>query len=299
MKLALIAFVTFVFSIACAAEAGQAAPPEKPSMASAKKYDLKYALKDGVKFQVKTTRTDDAETDMMGNKMLSQTESTGDFAFAAVKSSKAGTVLDVTYAGKGLTIKTPNDTTVADFSALSGKKASFTLAADGTAFDFKGFDLLPVIDIASQQTKIDQARYVMEINELFPQLPGKPIAAGDTWTSKRVYKEPMSGSGTDSITVTVTDNYTLVGPAEKNGLDCLEIRNDFTISVAGSGKTQGMALTIDMPGNGSSTIYFAPSKGMFVADEGTSTVKGSAVVQEAALTIPMSHVYKTSSIVTF
>jgi len=299
MKRILVALLGLVFSIANLTSTAAVAHPAKAGAESGKKYDLKYGLKDDSKFEVKTLRTDDAETDMMGNKILSKTESASDLAFRVKKSGKGAMVLEVAYKSKSLTIQAQGDTTSVDFSGLIGKMATFMLSGDGTAYDFKGFDSLPAIDIPSQQTKIDQARYILELKDLFPKLPGKPVAAGDTWTSTDVYKEPMSAAGGDSLTVTVTNTYTLVGPAQKDGVDCIEIRNNYTMSVAGSGKTQGMSLTIDMPGNGATMIYFATGRGMFIGTEGSSIIKGTAVVQEAAVTIPMSHVYKTASTVIF
>jgi hypothetical protein len=297
MKRTSVAFLGVAFAIACLASAFSARPAK--ALTSGKTYDLKYGLKEGARFEIKTARTDDAETDMMGSKMLSRTESTGDYSFTVKKAERGSMVLDVTYVGKTLIVQSPAETTSVDFSGLFGKTATMTLSVDGTASDFKGFDLLPAIDIVSQQTKIDAPRYILELKDLFPRLPGKPVAAGDTWTSMEVYKEPMPAGGSDSLTVTLKENYTLVGPAKKDGLDCLEIKDDLTMSVAGSGTAQGMSLTIDMLGSGTSTIYFVPSKGMYISDDGDSTIKGSAVVQEAAVTIPMSHVYKATSTVTF
>lgn len=299
MKRTFMVVLGLAFMIACFASTAAVAHPTKAAGESGKKYDLKYGLKDDAKFTIKTSRTDDSETDMMGNKILSKTEGATELAFKVKSSGKGAMVLELAYKAKSLVIQSQSDTTSIDFSGLLGKMATFMLSANGTASDFKGFDALPTIDIPVQQTKIDQARYLLEVKDLFPKLPDKPVAAGATWTSSEVYKEPMSSSESDSLTITVTENYTFVGPAQKDGVDCLEITDNYTMSVAGSGKAQGMTLTIDMPGSGTSTIYFAPKRGMFIAIDGTSTIKGTAVVQEAAVTIPMSHNYKTASTVIF
>jgi hypothetical protein len=299
MKRTLAVILGLAFLIACLGSTAAVAAPSKAAGESGKKYDLKYGLKNDTKFEVKTSRTDDAETEMMGNKVLSKTESATDYALKVKSSGKGSTVFELAYKAKSLTIQGQGDTTSVDFSGLIGKVVSFMLSGNGTASDFTGFDVLPAIDIPAQQTKIDQARYILEVKDLFPKLPGKPVAAGDTWTASDIYKEPMSAGASDSLTVTLNETYTFVGPAQKDGIDCLEIRDDYTLSVAGSGKAQGMSLTIDMPGNGTTMIYFAPSRGMFIALEGTSTIKGTAVIQEAAVTIPMSHAYRTASTVVF
>ena len=299
MKRTLAAVLGVFFLIACLASTAAFAHPSKAAGKSGKKYDLKYGLKNDTKFEVRTSHTDEAETDMMGNKDLSRTESAAEYAFRVKSSGKGAMVLELAFKAKSLTIQSQGDTTSADFSGLIGKKAAFMLSGSGTASDFKGFDLLPAIDIPSQLTKLDRARYILEVKDLFPKLPGKPVASGDTWTASEVYKEPMSAGGSDSLTVTMHETYTFVGPTQRDGVDCLEIRDDYTMSVVGTGKAQGMTLAIDLPGSGTTTIYFAPNRGMFIATEGTSTVKGTMVVQEAAMTIPMSHVYETTSTVLF
>ena len=85
----------------------------------------------------------------------------------------------------------------------------------------------------------------------------------------------------------------------KDGIECLKINGDFTITLKGDGEMQGMTFTFIMEGIGNETVYFNHKKGMLLSIEGGSTVKGEADFAEAGIVMPMDHTYKNKLNVIF
>jgi len=255
----------------------------------APKYELKYKLKKGAKFTVTNSRSDHYIREVMGNEMVTNTDDMSEYGFEVMEENTDNIKLMLEFKNRIQKTDDPQAAGGVDFSSLAGKKVGLSMSSTGKVSGFEGFENLPVIEIAYQQTTINKDSYINEIKQLLPMLPENPVGIGDNWKSVYEYDEPVP-EGT--VKVTLNYIYTVLEETVKDGIGCLKINGAFTIVVKGEGVMEGMTFTFNMEGKGNDTVYFNHKKGMLLSIEGESIAKGEADLAEAGLTIPMDHTYK-------
>lgn len=105
----------------------------------------------------------------------------------------------------------------------------------------------------------------------FPQLPDRPVSAGDTWqgTIHRTHVE-----GILAVTAELTATYTLAGWETANGVECARI--EASISGDLSGLTEQHGASFDYSGTlqGTRVWLFDPSSGSVVRMDGEESTDG-------------------------
>jgi len=257
---------------------------------SPKKYDLEYRIKEGTSLVIDYSQKDHYTREIMGNELSEDQED----IFACIISVKE---IKNNNIGLELEIKKmaqfsgdPQSGAGPDFSALTGKKVLFDLTHKGKIINFEGLHNLPEIYNQSRQTTVTQDIYKSLITSLFPALPENPVEEGNTWKSHQVYSMKIPGG---EVQVNNERIYTLLGEAVYNGIPCLKFGADITTSVKGEGLVQAMNFKMDMQGEGTQTIFFSQKQGMIISIDGASEVKGDAVFEDADMSMPMNHKYKT------
>jgi hypothetical protein len=257
---------------------------------SPKKYDIEYRMKEGTSLVIDYSQKDQYTREILGNALSEEQED----IFACIISVKE---IKNNNMGLELEIKKmaqlsgdPQSGAGPDFSSLTGKKVFFDLTHKGQLINFEGLHNLPEIYNQARQITITQDVYKSLITSIFPALPENPVEEGNTWKSHQVYSLKIAGG---EVQVENDHIYTLLGETVHNGIPCLKFGADFTTTVKGNGQVQAMNFKMDMQGEGTQTIFFSHEQGMIISIGGTSEVKGEAVFEEADMSMPMNHKYKT------
>jgi len=248
-------------------------------------YTLTYHLEPGTKFIMSSTGTSEILSNQMGNEVTVLTDGTGKESYEVISYDKeAGMTVEMEYRERTQNLESPQGSGSTDFSELIGKKVKFTVSPVGKVGDFEGFDALPQITTATQET-ITEETFRLGVETSFPLLPEKPVKFGDTWTESDERDMPASGG---TIKVTVNSTYTLVEEAVKDGFDCVKIDVATTVNMNGNVEQQGMPLTITRETKSNETMYFAYKKGMYVSRETSSKSEGVVTVESMGMEIPQN-----------
>ena len=120
----------------------------------------------------------------------------------------------------------------------------------------------------------------------FPDLPGRPIKIGDTWTSQDTI--PASEGGAELLVISENLN-TLEGFETINGMKCVKVTAVVTGSLTGEGEQMGAPLTFSGTMEGTETWYFAHEDGIFVKSSARIATTASVEVGgPQQMTIPMT-----------
>ena len=257
---------------------------------SPQKNNLEYRMKQGTSLVIDYSQKDHYTREIMGNELSEEQEDifTCIISVKEIKNNNMGLELEIKKMAQ--ISGDPQSGEGSDFSSLNGKRVFFDLTHKGKIINFEGLHNLPEIENQARQTTVTQDVYKSLITSIFPALPENPIENGDTWKSHQVYSMKIAGG---EMQVNNNYIYTLLGETVHNGIPCLKFSADFTTTVKGNGQVQAMNFKMDMQGEGTQTIFFSQEQGMVLSIEGTSEVKGEAVFEEADMSMPMDHKYKT------
>jgi len=207
-----------------------------------------------LKYQLTIEQTQDAE--VMGQHM--KTENKVEIAFTAKSKGmkENNQQLGITIDSMIININGPQGEISPDMSPVEGKSFDMTMSTLGKELDLSGAESIQY-DLG-QEGKRDVAS---NFQAMFPDLAGKPVKIGDTWTSKDAITEKI-GSG--EIEITLESFNTLEGFETVNGLECAKITAKITGNLEGGGDQGGADLAFKGEIEGTETWHFAYKEGFFV-----------------------------------
>jgi len=289
VQLILIVFVCFLIS-SCAAKRYEI-------FGSAEKgFILTYHPEASTKFTIVSSATSEIVMDQMGTEVVVNVEGEGEDSYEVISvDNEAGITFELEYGERSDNVESPAGSGSTEYSELVGKKVKFVVSPLGKASRFEGFENLPEITSALQET-ITKDQYILGAKGAFPMLPEKAVKFGDTWTETDEQEIPASG-GKFKIISNVT--YKLIEEARKDGFDCVKIEATGTIKTTGSGETEGMSFTLEREANATEVIYFAYRKGMYISREGSSMQEGIVSFESIGMEMPQKITGKSSVIVKF
>ncbi|NIO02172.1 MAG: hypothetical protein GTO42_08525 [Candidatus Latescibacteria bacterium] len=258
---------------------------------AADKYKLQYKMDKGMKFDMKISLKHRNQRNIMGNELITNSVDMIEYGFDVVSAGVDGLELELEYKGRARDTDDSMSRVGTDFSPLIGKKVRMFLSSKGELSGFEKFEHLPVIEIPDQQSSLTKDHYIIEIKNIFPELPDGHIGLGESWSYSRQYDAPVQEG---NVTVRLHVTYTLLEETRRNGHDCLKIAGKYAIDIAGGLIAGGMDLALTLKGEGSEVVYFAWKKGMLLGIESTSVVEGAAENEELELSMPMRHEYQTA-----
>lgn len=126
---------------------------------------------------------------------------------------------------------------------------------------------------------------ISNVQMLFPDLAGRPLKVGDSWTTVDGFSE--KGGGGD-MTISFESVNTLVGFETIDGMDCAKIEAEYAGTLEGKGTEGPAQWSSEGELEGVSTWYFAYEHGILVKDttEGTGTATVVAQTPQGEMTIP-------------
>lgn len=165
----------------------------------------------------------------------------------------------------------------------------------------KGFDLImtglgkesDVSGAASIQYDLGPAgkrNIASSFQAFFPDLAGRPVKIGDTWTAEDLIKDETAGG---EVRIRLKSEHRLDGFETVDGLECVRIKTAVTGSLEGEGKEQGLVLTFKGDIEGADTWHFAYKEGIYVKMDSAAAVKGTITTSGGQnMTIPLAQKLK-------
>ncbi len=167
-----------------------------------------------------------------------------------------------------------------DLSSVIGKSFDMTLSPLGKELELSGAESIQYEIPSEGKTSISS-----DFQAIFPNLAGRSVKIGDTWTSTDTVIEKTDSS---EMQFDLESVHTLEGFETVDGMECAKITAEVTGTLAGTGEQQGMELVFEGEIKGTDTWYFAYKKGIFVKMISTAAAEGIIeVVGVQDMTIPM------------
>jgi hypothetical protein len=244
-------------------------------------FTLKYKFAKGKTYRYADTVKTNMTQEMMGQemKMMNGVNAVMRIVGEAT-AADGGSVLLFSADTLRVSVKNPRmDTTLVPIE-LSHKRSRVTIDARG---DVKKRETVDSVQVAGMMG-IGSGTVQQLIR--FPILPEKPVKAGEKWTGTRTdTTDAMGGKSVSNI----TNEYTLVGKERYSGRDCVKFTYSGKMTITSKGTMGGMDVFTEGNGTMTGTVYFDPTAGLMVAEEGKMDVELTAAVTGAQnMTIPIT-----------
>lgn len=167
-----------------------------------------------------------------------------------------------------------------DVSSIVGAGFDMKLSPSGKELDLSGAEALKYSLGQGGERNISS-----EFKTLFPDLPGRPVKIGDTWTTYDTLQ--IKDENTD-MKLYFENLNTLKGFETVNGMECVKIVADVKGSMGGNGYQNGADLKFSGDIKATDTWYFAYKKGVLVKTGSEGTINSNiAVSGPQDMNIPM------------
>ena len=189
--------------------------------------------------------------------------------------------IDVTINSMEAAATTPQGDFDADMEPTIGKSFEMSLSYLGKEVDVSGAQ-----EIKYSLGPEGERSIMADFAAFLPDLPGRPVDIGDTWTSQDTI--PVSEGSAELLIVSESLN-TLEGFETIKGMECARVSAAVTGSISGEGEQMGAALTFSGTMEGNEIWYFAHKEGIFVKSSGNIFTTASVEVGgPQQMTIPLT-----------
>ncbi len=242
---------------------------------------LQYRMTENQILKYQTSGEQTQNMEIMGQSIDTQSSSESGFSVKSKGLQEGNLLLGVTIDSMRINISSPQGELSPDMSTVLGKSFDMTLSPLGKELDVSGAESIRY-DMGTAGTRSIGSNF----QAVFPDLAGKPVKIGDTWTSTDTITEK-----TDELEVRISFESvnTLEGFETVDGLECVKVTADITGTLEGKGEQMGVQLAIQGEVQGTGTWYFAYKEGIFVKD--STSVSSDATITTSgvqALTIPVN-----------
>lgn len=241
---------------------------------------LEYHMPTGKALKYQTMNTSEQKMEVMGQKVEVTSEGVLTFSAASKGVEEGVNKVGMTVESLTLEIVSPQGSMNPDLSAVSGKSFDMSLSILGEESELDGAKAIEY-EIPGEGARNLQS----DFSALFPNLAGKPIQVGDTWTTEDNITEEGGGN---TVNINTTTTFVLVGYEEIMGHECAKVRGNWTGTLSGEGEERGMSLTFSGDLQGTETFYFDFAKGILVKSETDGNLAGTIIgTGPQEITIPM------------
>jgi hypothetical protein len=246
--------------------AGCAARKEIPGMTK-QGLMLQYLMPENQVLKYQTINGFTQHLNIRGQSMKVESRETTEFTIKSKGQKEDNHQLEVIIDSMNISINTPRGEISPDMSPVWDKNFDMILSPLGRELDLSGADSIQYELRSGQKRGIGSG-----FQTIFPNLPGRFIKIGDTWTTKDTITEE---SGEGELRISLESVNKLEGLETINGLECAKITAVFTGTLDGKGEEQGAELITKADVEGTETWYFAYKKGVFVKAINNGTAKGT------------------------
>lgn len=260
-KVGLLALASTLILAGCAAKT--ATPWGDPQTGLMLTYRMSEEQTLDYQFSVDQTQT----IEVMGQVVDTDSDLSLGFSVRAKGMKDGNQQLGVTIDSMKVKVVSPQGTMSPDMSPVVGKAFDMTLSELGKEVELSGaasiqYDLGP-----SGKRNISS-----NFQSMFPDLPGRPVKVGDTWTTEDVVTDKTE---TVDIRIRFKNEHRLAGFETIEGLECARIETAVTGTLEGEGEQQGMGLTFKGDIEGKDIWYFAYKQGLYVRMTSSASVDGT------------------------
>jgi hypothetical protein len=246
---------------------------------------LEYKMPEGRVLSYENTGEAVEATDMMGQSVEAHTTSSEAFTLRAKGLKEGNLLLGVTIDGMSTTVTGPQGDMSPDMTALAGKTFDLVLSPLGQEVDVSGAEAL------TYEMATGTRNLATTFKLFFPDLPGKPLEVGDTWTSSADAGEK---TGAVDLRLDFQNVNHFEGLETVDGVECARIRSEVTATITGSGNQQGMDMVFSGTGQGTDLWYFAVKDGIYVKSAGDLKMDMVITVSAMGMTIPVTTTRKAT-----
>jgi len=267
--------------VGCAAE-------RKIETDAAKGLDLVYRIPDSQVLKYQTSSKSTQKLEMFGQSVEVRTDGASGFSVQS-KGVKAGSQsLAVTLESFSLVVTSPRGELAADAKNAVGKTFTMNLSPLG-----KESDLAEAEAIQYELGPAGKRSIAPGFQAVFPDMAGKPLKIGETWTVTDTVREKAAEGET---VIAIESVNTLVGTETFEGHECVKITAVFTGSVSGRARQGGMDFVTKGTVKGVDTTYFAHKEGFLVKNVSTGTAKTVSEASGAqSITIPATREFRNET----
>jgi hypothetical protein len=219
--------------------------------------------------------------------MEASIKNSGKFSARAKGFKENNFLLGITLDAMDIQIKSTRFNTTPDVSALTGKTFDIVLSPLGKELEYIGTESLQY-----ELRPLGKRNLISIFKFLFPDLAGKKVKIGDSWTSK---DETVNHDEGFDMHITLDSVDTLQGVETVNGMECIKVTAKFTGTVDGKGNQLGAQVTIKGKSTGTGTWYFAYKEGIFVKGTSEMNIKSTTIISDRNMTIPSTMKIKTET----
>jgi len=177
-------------------------------------------------------------------------------------------------------METPQGDLSPDMSPVFGKSFHIILSPVGKELKMSGVDTITYNPGQGEQSLSPN------FQTIFPDLSGKPVKIGDTWTTNDTIN---INQGQMDMRMTFVSVNTLQGLETVAGYECAKITAKTTGKMEGEGQQGPANLYFEGDIEGKDTWYFAYKEGIFVKSISDGLTEGNIAVTGAQkMTIPMT-----------
>lgn len=232
-----------------------------------------------LKYQFSSKMTQNLE--MMGQSMENIINSDIMFSAKPIGLEKGNHQLEITIDSMAADIRTPQGNPSPDLSSVFGKSFKMSLTPLGKELDLSGAEEIKVNMGSGGDRSI-----ASNFQTIFPDLAGKPVKVGDSWTVNDTVN--VKESGTDMRMTFVSMN-TLQGFETVDGYECVKVTGKSIGILDGKGEQMGANLLFEGDIESKDTWYFAYKTGTLIKSISDGLTEGNIVVTGAQeMTIPMT-----------
>jgi len=232
-----------------------------------------------VKYRFSSKMTQDLE---VGGQSIQNTINLG-LLFSAISKGFEGNnhLLLMTIDSAKTDVKSPQGSFSPDMSQVFGKNFNLILSPLGKELKMSGADTIKYsLGQGGERTLSSN------FQTIFPDLPGKPVKIGDSWTTNDTINVKEGGTAMRMTFVSVN---TLQGFETVDGHECAKVTAKSTGKLGGEGEQMGANLYFDGDIQSNDVWYFSYKEGVFVKSISDALSEGTVALTGAQkMTIPMT-----------
>lgn len=241
---------------------------------------LQYRMQDDQVLKYQSTGQQTQKIEVMGQSVETETNSSEAFSVVSKGFKEGNLLLGVTIDSMSVEVSSTQGNLSPDMSSVVGKSFEMVLSPLGKELELPGAE-----SITYSLGQAGERSVATSFQTVFPDMAGRPVKFGDTWTSTDTITEK---SGMGEVILNFESVNTLDSFETVDGLECIKVTAEVTGTLDGKGEQMGAELTFKGDIKGTETWYFAYKEGVFVKGMVNALTDGTIEVSGVqAMTIPM------------
>lgn len=218
--------------------------------------------------------------EVMGQSMENLVDVDIFFAAGSKTSDNGNFDLQMTIDSSSTNMQTPQGNMSPDMGAILGKQFQMILSPLGKELELNGADDL------TYEIQGEERSLASNFQTIFPDLAGKPVKVGDSWTTHDTINVNEGGT---NLQMTIVSENTLAGLEIVDGRECAKITATATGKLTGTGFQRGADLAFDGDIKSDDVWYFAYKEGVFTRSLSDAITESTInVTGPADMSIPMT-----------